>query len=80
MVISLTQFLKIMNIYRKTLNLLPAAAMVALLICPSGSLIAAEKDGKKLLVYILAGQSNMQGPRGGFHLGLFTQAGVCADS
>jgi hypothetical protein len=50
-----------MNIQRKTLNLLSAASMVALLVGTSGSLIAAEKGSKKLLIYVLAGQSNMQG-------------------
>ena len=50
-----------MTLYRKTLNLFSATAMAALLICTNTSVIAAGKGGKKLLVYVLAGQSNMQG-------------------
>jgi alpha-galactosidase len=50
-----------MNIIRNTFNLLSAAAMAALFVTTSAGVVAAEKGGKKLLVYVLAGQSNMQG-------------------
>lgn len=45
---------------QKPLNLLSAVAMAALLITTSSSVHAAE-GGKKLLIYVMAGQSNMQG-------------------
>jgi hypothetical protein len=51
----------IMNKHRNTLNLLSATAMAALAVCSSTSVTAAEEGGKKLLIYVLAGQSNMQG-------------------
>jgi hypothetical protein len=51
----------IMKLHRNTLNLLSATAMAALLVGTSARVIAADKGGKKLLVYVLAGQSNMQG-------------------
>ena len=56
-----------MNLHRNTLNLLSATAMTALLVGASARVIAADKaahpagGGKKLLIYVLAGQSNMQG-------------------
>jgi hypothetical protein len=50
-----------MNLQRITLNLFSVTAMAALLFGTSARVIAADKGGKKLLVYILAGQSNMQG-------------------
>jgi hypothetical protein len=50
-----------MNLHRITLNLFSVTTMTALLIGTSARVIAADKGGKKLLVYILAGQSNMQG-------------------
>lgn len=56
-----------MNLHRKPLNLLSATAVAALLIHTSARAIAADNaappasGGKKLLVYVLAGQSNMQG-------------------
>ena len=51
-----------MNPHRRTtLNLLAATAMSALCLGTATSAQAADKGGKKLLVYILAGQSNMQG-------------------
>ncbi|MEI6177192.1 MAG: hypothetical protein WCS43_09890 [Verrucomicrobiota bacterium] len=52
---------QIMTFHRKTLNLFSATAIAALLIGTNTSVTAAEKGGKKLLVYVLAGQSNMQG-------------------
>ena len=50
-----------MKIHPMTKKLLSATAMLALLVGTTGSLSAADKGGKKLLVYILGGQSNMQG-------------------
>jgi hypothetical protein len=50
-----------MKLHRNALNLLSAATMAALLVVTSGRGIAADKGGKKLLIYVLAGQSNMQG-------------------
>lgn len=44
-----------------TRTLFTATALLTLLVGTSGSLSAADKGGKKLLVYILGGQSNMQG-------------------
>ncbi len=50
-----------MNLYRNTLNLLSATVLAALLFGASARSIAADKSGKRLLIYVLAGQSNMQG-------------------
>jgi len=50
-----------MNLHRNVLNLLSAAAMAALVVSTSARVGAAENGGKKLLIYVLAGQSNMQG-------------------
>jgi outer membrane murein-binding lipoprotein Lpp len=50
-----------MKSHPMTRTLFTATALLTLLVGTSGSLSAADKGGKKLLVYILAGQSNMQG-------------------
>ncbi len=50
-----------MNLNRNSLNLLSATAVAALVFSTSASVDAADKGSKKLLIYILAGQSNMQG-------------------
>ena len=52
-----------MNLHRTTLNLLSAGAIAALLVGTTGKAMAEDKDsttggGKKLLIYILAGQSD----------------------
>ncbi len=50
-----------MKMHRNTLSLLSATAMVVLFFSTSARVSAAEKGSKKLLIYVLAGQSNMQG-------------------
>jgi hypothetical protein len=52
-----------MNLNRNVLNILSATAMAALFVSASTTVNAAPaaSGGKKLLVYVLAGQSNMQG-------------------
>lgn len=50
-----------MKPHRNILNLLSATAVGALLVVTSARVIAADKGGKKLRIYVLAGQSNMQG-------------------
>lgn len=54
-----------MNPHRNILNLLSATALAALLVGTSARALAADKapagGSKKLLVYVLGGQSNMQG-------------------
>lgn len=50
-----------MKSHPMTRTLFTATALLTLLVGTSGSLSAADKGGKKLLVYILGGQSNMQG-------------------
>jgi alpha-galactosidase len=47
-----------MKLHRSALNLISATAVAALL---AGTSLDAAPDGKKLLVFVLAGQSNMQG-------------------
>ncbi len=47
-----------MNLHRSAFKLISATAVAALL---SGSGLGAAPEGKKLLVFVLAGQSNMQG-------------------
>lgn len=50
-----------MNKYRNTFSLLSATSLVALACFSAASAAPAEEGGKKLLIYVLAGQSNMQG-------------------
>jgi len=50
----------IVNLHRNPLNLLLTAAVAALLVGTNATVVAAD-SGRKLLVYVLAGQSNMQG-------------------
>jgi len=56
-----------MNFYRSLLCSFSGLMLAALLVCPSDLLVGAEPaasptaGGKKLLIFILAGQSNMQG-------------------
>ncbi len=47
-----------MNLHRSALNLISATAVIALL---AGPCLSAAPGDKKLLVFVLAGQSNMQG-------------------
>lgn len=54
-----------MNVFRSALDLLSTTAMAALFVSTSLPVIAADNSpaggGKKLLIYVLGGQSNMQG-------------------